>query len=253
MASQSGPAGRRERAKEDKRHRIVDAAGALFAEHGVGGVTTQQIADRAGVAIGTLYLYASTKAELLILVQNQKFAIAVDDGLRAAGADLRGGVGTAAAVLALVEPVVACIREQPENGRTYLHELVFGDPSEPHRSHGLALSGRLENGLSGILVRDPRIVSADADSLARVIVAIVHVTTTAALHLRDSLPEILDHIRRQISAVLPGPAQAIAVRHASGAPKAPVTSAVNATSSEIGAIRIGRRGLPGVWMADSRI
>jgi hypothetical protein len=27
--------------------------------------------------------------------------------------------------------VVACVREQVENGRTYLHELVFGDPSSP--------------------------------------------------------------------------------------------------------------------------
>ncbi len=43
----------------------------LFAEPGVGGVTTQQVADRADVAIDTLYLYASTKAELLIMVQNQ--------------------------------------------------------------------------------------------------------------------------------------------------------------------------------------
>lgn len=39
----------------------------------------QQIADRAGVAIGTLYLHAGTKAELLIMVQNQKFAAAIDD------------------------------------------------------------------------------------------------------------------------------------------------------------------------------
>lgn len=203
MASHPGPAGRRERAKEDKRRRIMDAARTLFAEHGVAGVTTQQIADRADVAIGTLYLYASTKAELLILVQNQKFATAIDDGLRAAATAVRAGVGTVASVLALVEPVVACIREQPENGRTYLHELVFGDPAEPHRREGLTLSGRLENGLSGILAHDPRIVLADAGTLARVITSIIHVTTTATVYLRDSLPEILDHIRRQVSAVLP--------------------------------------------------
>ncbi|WP_457962206.1 TetR family transcriptional regulator [Arthrobacter sp. D1-29] len=35
-------------------------------------MTTQQIADRADIAIGTLYLYAATKAELLIMVQNQR-------------------------------------------------------------------------------------------------------------------------------------------------------------------------------------
>lgn len=208
MASHPGPTGRRERAKEDKRRRIMDAARTLFAEHGVGGVTTQQIADRADVAIGTLYLYASTKAELLILVQNQKFATAIDVGLRAAAVAVRTGVGTVASVLALVEPVVACIREQPENGRTYLHELVFGDPAEPHRREGLTLSGRLENGLSDILAHDPRIVSAETSTLARVITSIIHLTTTATVHLGDTLPGILDRIRRQVGAVLPESARA---------------------------------------------
>jgi AcrR family transcriptional regulator len=47
------------------------AARELFAERGVSGVTTQQIADRADVAIGTLYRYAATKAELLIMVQTR--------------------------------------------------------------------------------------------------------------------------------------------------------------------------------------
>ena len=81
------PLGRRERSKRDKRERILAAARELFAEHGVGGVTTQQIADRADVAIGTLFLYASTKAELLIMVQNDKFAAAIDDGLAAIAAE----------------------------------------------------------------------------------------------------------------------------------------------------------------------
>jgi AcrR family transcriptional regulator len=63
----------------------------LFAEHGVGGVTTQQVADRADVAIDTLYLYASTKAELLIMAQNQKFAAAIDTGLAAAAVTARRG------------------------------------------------------------------------------------------------------------------------------------------------------------------
>src|SRR6478609_3196549 len=154
-------AGRRERAKEDKRRRIVDAARSLFAEHGVGDVTTQQIADRADVAIGTLYAYVSTKAELLILLQNRTFATAIDEGIRASDAAVRARVGTVASVLALLGPVVAFLREHPENGRTYLHELVFGDPTEPHRRDGLALSLRSEDALVGVLAQDPRIIAAE--------------------------------------------------------------------------------------------
>jgi AcrR family transcriptional regulator len=73
--------GRQERANQHKRERILAAAMALFTRRGVSGTTTQQIAERADVAIGTLYLYASTKAELLIMVQNATFAAAIDDGL----------------------------------------------------------------------------------------------------------------------------------------------------------------------------
>jgi AcrR family transcriptional regulator len=118
------PIGRLERAKQDKRERIMAAARELLAQHGVSGVTTQQIADRADVAIGTLYLYASTKAEQLIMVQNEKFAAAIDEGLvtasDAAGQDALEGA------IALIRPVVECVREHVENGRTYLHELIFG-------------------------------------------------------------------------------------------------------------------------------
>lgn len=203
MTTLPGAPGRRERAKEDKRRRIMDAARTLFAERGVGGVTTQQIAERADVAIGTLFLYASTKAELLILVQNQKFAAAIDDGLRAAAAAVRAKVGTVASVSALVEPVVTCIREQPENGRTYLHEILFGDPTEPHRREGLTLALRLEDGIAGILAHDPAIAIDDTVTLARVVTAIIHVTTTATVNLQGSLAEILDQIRRQVTVILP--------------------------------------------------
>lgn len=199
MASDTGLPGRRARAKEDKRHRITDAARVLFAEHGAAAVTTQQIADRADVAIGTLYLYVATKAELLILVQNQKFAAATDTGLAAVAA---ADGDTADRVLALVGPVVGCLREHPENGRAYLHELVFGDPREPHRAAGLAVSLRLEDGLTRVLSRDPAIGTADSATLARVITAILHLTTTATVHLQGSPTEILQLIRQQVTAVL---------------------------------------------------
>jgi AcrR family transcriptional regulator len=94
------PIGRWERAKQDKRERSMAAA----REHGVGEVTTQQVADRADAAIDTLYPYASTKAELLIMVQNQKFAAAIDTGLAAAAATARRG--PLEGVIALIRQVV---------------------------------------------------------------------------------------------------------------------------------------------------
>jgi AcrR family transcriptional regulator len=198
MRGPGAPIGRRERAKQAKRERIMAAARELFALHGVGGVTTQQIADRADIAIGTLYLYAATKAELLIMVQNQKFSTAIDDGL-ASAADANG---TLEDVLALIRPVVACVREHVENGRTYLHELVFGDPAENHRREGLGLAARLEDGIATLLARDKRISAKDAATLARVITAIIHISTTATIYLRRSDEAVLANIREQIQATL---------------------------------------------------
>lgn len=198
MRGPGAPIGRRERSKQDKRERIRAAARELFALHGVGGVTTQQIADNADVAIGTLYLYAATKAELLIMVQNQKFARAIDDGLAAAST----ATGTIDEVLAVIRPVVSCLREHVENGRTYLHELIFGDPTEPYRREGLTLAARLEGGLATLLARDQRINPQDARTLARVITAILHLSTTATVYMDRSVEEILADLGEQTQSIL---------------------------------------------------
>ena len=194
------PIGRRERARQDKRERIMAAARELFAGHGVSGVTTQQIADRADVAIGTLYLYASTKAGLLIMVQNEKFAAAIDDGFAAANAAV--GQGALEGVAVLIRPVVACLREQIANGRTYLPELLFGDPAEPYRRAGLVLAARLEDGITHLLTREECIDAADAATLARVITAIIYISTTVTVYLHRSDEAVLTDIRDQINATL---------------------------------------------------
>ena len=80
MTVESRLLGRRERNKLDKLARITAAAGELFAERGVDEVTTQEIADRADIGAGTLFLYAKSKGELLLLVQNSTYAGALEQG-----------------------------------------------------------------------------------------------------------------------------------------------------------------------------
>ncbi|HWE76377.1 MAG TPA: helix-turn-helix domain-containing protein [Stellaceae bacterium] len=64
--------GRRELNKRDKLARIRNAARALFIEKGFDDTTTREIALRAGVAIGTLFLYASDKRDLLLLLFDEE-------------------------------------------------------------------------------------------------------------------------------------------------------------------------------------
>jgi AcrR family transcriptional regulator len=66
--SSPAPQGRRERNKQEKLTRIVGAAKSLFSEKGYDQTTTQQIAERADIGSGTLFLYAKSKEDLLILI-----------------------------------------------------------------------------------------------------------------------------------------------------------------------------------------
>ena len=66
------PAGLRERSKVDKRRRIMEAARAVFIERGYEAATTREIAARAEVSIGTVFVYASDKRDLLLQVVNDE-------------------------------------------------------------------------------------------------------------------------------------------------------------------------------------
>jgi len=70
--------GRREQNKLDKRLRIRDSAAALFVELGYGPTTTRMIAERAGVAAGTLFLYADDKQDLMFLVFHDRLQAAAE-------------------------------------------------------------------------------------------------------------------------------------------------------------------------------
>lgn len=69
----------RERKKQDKLRRIRDAAFALFSEKGFEATTTREIAERAGIGAGTLFLYVRTKEELLALLFRDEFSRITDE------------------------------------------------------------------------------------------------------------------------------------------------------------------------------
>ncbi|KRE80996.1 TetR/AcrR family transcriptional regulator [Arthrobacter sp. Soil762] len=191
--------GRRERNKQDKLDRITAAARELFSEHGVDDVTTQQIADKADIGTGTLFLYAKTKAELLLLVQNSSYADALVEGKTAAEAI----PDVFEAVMAIVRPVVECNRKQIDNGRTYLREIVFGDPEEPHHRDALALTVQTEEAIADVLRRDPRIEPRDAATLAHMVSAVMFVSMAATINISSSVDEILAEISEHVAVLLP--------------------------------------------------
>ncbi|MFF7449614.1 MULTISPECIES: TetR family transcriptional regulator [unclassified Streptomyces] len=197
VASQS--VGRRERNKQEKLDRIVAAARELFAGHGVDEVTTQQIADQADIGTGTLFLYAKTKGELLLLVQNAKYVEALEQGL----ADAEAVPGVLDAVLAIVRPIVECHRIQVDNGRTHLREMVFGDPEEPRHSAALAIVAQTEEAVAAALRRDDRVTGGDAATLAHIVSAVMFLSMAAGVNIALSVEEIVQDIRREVEVLLP--------------------------------------------------
>ena len=198
MPVSSQPVGRRERNKQEKLDRITAAARELFAERGVDEVTTQEIADKADIGAGTLFLYAKTKGELLLLVQNSSYAEALEEGTSAAARI----TDVLDAVVAIIRPVVECNRKQVDNGRTYLREIVFGDPTEPHHRDALDLTVQTEEAITAVLRRDGRTSPRDAAARAHIVSAIMFVSMAVTINLGKPVDGVVQEIKDQVRVLL---------------------------------------------------
>jgi AcrR family transcriptional regulator len=65
--------------KEERRNAILDAAEALFLEHPDRMANVAEVADTAGVAKGTVYLYFPSKEEMLLALHERHVALFFDE------------------------------------------------------------------------------------------------------------------------------------------------------------------------------
>lgn len=138
--------GRRERNKADKRRRITQAAAELFAGQGYARTTTQQVAGAADVAEGTVFRYAASKPELLLMVLNEQMRPLLAEGRdRAASAP-----SVAEAILDVLAPLVDLAGSQPQNAGPFLREVLFGDDG-PHRQESIALVDEAVSAIAALL------------------------------------------------------------------------------------------------------
>lgn len=73
--------------KAEKRRRIVAACRELFARHGFDATTTRAIAAHAGIAHGTLFRYAPTRTDLLLMLFMDSILMCLDEALAEASPD----------------------------------------------------------------------------------------------------------------------------------------------------------------------
>jgi AcrR family transcriptional regulator len=113
----------RERNKLDKLRRIKEAASELFIRKGYDDTTTREIALRAGVGLGTIFVYATTKRDLLFLLAN--------DGLQEVVEEAAGGVRPEHSMLdnllRIFQLHYRYFGREPRLSRLVLREMSFYD------------------------------------------------------------------------------------------------------------------------------
>src|SRR5436190_181541 len=87
--SLKAPVSARQRRKEARPQELLDAALELFVEKGFSATRSEEVAVRAGVAKGTLYLYFPSKEDLLKAVVRENLGALIAEGADIAGGELR--------------------------------------------------------------------------------------------------------------------------------------------------------------------
>ena len=103
----------------------MEAAAQIFERHGYAAGTTNRIAERAGVSIGSIYQYFAGKDELLRAVAEQHLA---DAGARV-GAELAaidGDPEPQAAIAGVLQALIELHRDRPR-----LHRILFEEAPLP--------------------------------------------------------------------------------------------------------------------------
>ena len=106
-------------ARSDKRDRIIEAAIAVFAEKGFHAARISDIADRASVADGTIYLYFRNKEDVLLSIFEEK----MDSLLGELGNTLRPLTDPREKIRAFAKQHVEQIRRDPDLAQVFQVEL----------------------------------------------------------------------------------------------------------------------------------
>jgi AcrR family transcriptional regulator len=169
---------RQQRALET-RARILDAARAVFEEHGYARGTTNRIAEAAGLSVGSFYQYFPNKDAILVELVDAH----IDAGTEAVTAAMVGaGVGPTTgraagchpSLDALVRPVVdAMVRLHATDAS--LHRVLFEEaPRPPEQLARLrALERDLTDLLAGVLADHPEVRTPDPRVAARLVIDVI--------------------------------------------------------------------------------
>jgi AcrR family transcriptional regulator len=200
-------AGPLETKKERRRKRIHEAATVLLKEHGFSETRMRDIAQKADLAVGTLYNYYPSKKDLYMRILEEDY----EDLNRSSRRELVNLVCTGTDLLeifsGLLIPVRQLLTRYEDTGLSDMVSELFS--SQRAIQHGAALDMELIAGLERIIKRlqrrsmiDPR---ADASAVAWNIYSVVGFTILATIFVPEMGNELFDQgIREQLRQLIDG-------------------------------------------------
>ena len=210
MSALIEPTSPRRRRKEARPQELLDAALSLFVEKGFAGTRAEEVAVRAGVSKGTLYLYFPSKEDLLKAVIAHHLSERIAAGA-AQAADFTGtNVDLLRTVLcdwwehvynsaagAVFKLVITEVRNFPEIAAFYVQEVV-----EPAR---LLLGGIVQRGIDAGEFRPVDLGVAVHSLVLPLIMICVHKHSIGACMGADQMPmDGFAFIRQHVDLVLDG-------------------------------------------------
>ncbi len=165
----------RQQRAQDTVDAILGGAAQVLKRHGYAAGTTNRIAERAGVSIGSLYEYFPNKDAILVALVERH----LDEGMERVHASLDRAVTTPSQLRQLLNDFVSAMVAL--HGRSpQLHRVLFEEAPHPPESHACVL--RMEEGLAhrleAILRGVPGVAVDDFDTAAHFVVQ----TTEALAH-----------------------------------------------------------------------
>ena len=168
--------GVRERSKRERQDRIMMAARTMFAERGYDATTLRQVAERAGLGLGTLFNYISDKRDLIYLVFNQEVAIVTDVSL----ASPRPWQTFNEKILGMIEPNYRLFGSEPVLSRILLSEVLQHTPGF-HLAEHIGIRDRFIRGMEGVVQEAQKSGEVGSTESAQLIARHIFFSYTSAL------------------------------------------------------------------------
>jgi AcrR family transcriptional regulator len=190
----------RQRRSELTRQRILEAAARVFTEHGYAAGTTNRIAERAEMSIGSLYQYFPNKDAILVELMTAH----VHAGVATTRRHLAGGLPDA-----LEDIVRLFVRATIDNHRDapQLHRVLFEEAPRPQEF--LAMLHQSETSIvalaQSLLDHHPEVHIDDTHTAARLVVAtiesLVHrlIASPTAIDITSFENEVTDMLTRYLA------------------------------------------------------